>query len=204
MFPQILCSRFPRGHSGGVVLPSSSTFSSELPIPPASSQVGGNTVLIMSDTRPTGVCSPHRVVGGNQFYTRIFTGRSTSAPAGACSNRRRGGINVLSAFPTYSAITGADTRLNQIQVCPVEAHSRADGGGGGNSGMSAIQQAIFRGLTPPRFSGNEEDWGNFTRDFKEYVKVLGQNRTPLDSEILMLFAMSLPAQLKREVEFLSH
>ena len=67
--------------------------------------------------------------------------------------------------------------------------------------MSAIQQAIFRGLSPPKFSGNEEDWGTFTKDFKEYARVLGQQKQPSDSEILMLFSMSLPPHLKKKRNF---
>ena len=67
-------------------------------------------------------------------------------------------MDALSAIPTFSAVTGADGRPNHIQIRPVRALPQADGGGGGNAGVSAIQQAILRGLTPPKFSGNEEDW----------------------------------------------
>ena len=57
---------------------------------------------------------------------------------------------------------------------------------------------------PPKFSGNEEEWGTFTKDFQEYIKVLSQQKTPADAEALMFFGMSLPFHLKREVEFLGH
>ena len=33
---------------------------------------------------------------------------------------------------------------------------------------------------------------------------MGQQKSPTDTETLMLFAMSLPKHLKKEVEFLSH
>ena len=119
------------------------------------------------------------------------------APAGM------GGSDPLSNIPTFFSSSGPDARLNQVQIAPIGARASGDTGGGGG-GMSAIQQAIFRGLSPPKFSGNEEDWGVFTKDFKEYAKVLGQQKQPTDGEMLMLFSMSLPPHLKREVEFLGN
>ena len=69
--------------------------------------------------------------------------------------------------------------------------------------MSAIQHAIFRNFHPPHFSGNEEDWGNFMKDFKKYVQVLGQHRNPTDAEILILFGSSLPSHMNKEIDFLT-
>ena len=123
----------------------------------------------------------------------------TPAPLVLVSDPFSSGMEMLDAIPNLPTIRGVDTRLNQIQVRPIEVNPRPEGGG---FGQSAIQQAIVRGIVPPKFSGNEEDFPLFMKEFEEYVHVLGQQRAPNREEMLILFTQCLPPNLKKEVEFL--
>lgn len=60
----------------------------------------------------------------------------------------------------------------------------------------------MRGLHAPRFSGNEEDWRPFIKEFKEYCKNLSPTRIITDDEILLLFMQAIPPQDKKELDLL--
>ena len=65
-----------------------------------------------------------------------------------------------------------------------------------------VQQAIVKGLVPPHFSGEEEDWGTFMKDWKEYIHNLSPLVPVSNEELLILFCMALPPNLKKEVDFM--
>ena len=71
----------------------------------------------------------------------------------------RSGVDLVGTLPDYPSVRGVDSRLQQISISPISATQVPPLQGGG----SVVQQAIVRGLVPPKFSGNEEDWGGFLK-----------------------------------------
>ena len=107
------------------------------------------------------------------------------------------GSDLLNAIPQYSSINGVDTRLQQISIAPIGIAPQSQEGA-----PPVVQQAIVKGLSPPRFSGEEEDWGLFMKEWKEYVHNLSPLIPVSNEELLILFSMALPPHLKKEVDFM--
>ena len=95
------------------------------------------------------------------------------------------GVDLLSAIPEFPVVQGVDKRLQQISVDPITTNPVAPNPL--ESGGSVVQQAIVRGLFPPKFTGEEEDWGIFMKKWREYIHNLSPLTPVSNEELLILF-----------------
>ena len=105
-------------------------------------------------------------------------------------------LQVLHSFPQSLPTSTVDPRVKDVSIRPIGAGPRTE-----NNFNSPVHQAIAKGLAPLHFSGRDEEWAQYVKEWGEYIRHLSPSSPIADPELLLLFQMTLPSHMKKEIDF---